>query len=197
MNFLAHLALAPPAPAHLMGNLLGDFAKGTAESLWDRFPSAIVPGLLMHRAIDQFTDQHPLLHRDKQRFSPHLHRYAGIAIDIIYDHFLSRHWNQFYQQPLEHFITNAYSTIEAHPEWWIGDFPAAFQDMKQYDWLRTYATRHGIQVTLERVSQRSRFLTPLADCYADFIQHYHAIEQNFLKLYPQLQDFALSGKPNH
>jgi len=58
MNYLAHLMLADDSDASRIGNLLGDFTKGTLASLAEVYPDEIIRGIKMHRAVDRFTDSH-------------------------------------------------------------------------------------------------------------------------------------------
>lgn len=190
MNYLAHLALAAPTDASLVGNLLGDFAKGTSAHLHSQFPPNLVEGLLMHRAIDRFTDAHPEFSKAKSLFAPERRRFAGIAIDIIYDHFLSKHWSSFYTSDLSLFIDSVYQTLDRNPQWWIGQFKQAYPYMRHQDWLRCYQTIAGIELTLKRVASRSHSLSPLANCSDDFIKHYDQLERNFLAFYPSLIHYA-------
>lgn len=178
MNYLAHIALAEDSDASRIGNFLGDFAKGTKESLLAAWPEELVNGFIMHRKIDAFTDTHPTFSEAKFLIAPERRRLAGIAVDIIYDHFLSIHWNRYYQVPRTRFIHDFYQCIEQHPEWWIGDFSTAFPYLKAEDWLSCYVSNAGIELTLKRISQRNRkWIKPLAECYNDFQDHYAAFEK--------------------
>ena len=58
MNYLAHLHLGGPAPHQLLGSLYGDFVKGSLEG---RFPPALEAAIRLHRHIDSYTAQHPLV----------------------------------------------------------------------------------------------------------------------------------------
>ncbi len=57
MNFLGHLYLAGNEPLVIVGNFMADAVKGRDLS---RFPAAVEQGIRRHRAIDAFTDEHPL-----------------------------------------------------------------------------------------------------------------------------------------
>nr|MBR9810071.1 hypothetical protein [bacterium] len=66
MNFLAHFHLAQPTDGSRIGALLGDFVRGTPESLQTRFPPEVVNGIILHRAIDRFTDSHEIFLKSKK-----------------------------------------------------------------------------------------------------------------------------------
>jgi len=186
MNYLAHLALAPATNASRIGNLLGDFAKGSESSLRTNLPSDLVDGIILHRAIDKYTDQHPSFLAARPLLDPSRSRYAGVVIDIIFDHFLSIHWHNFYDQPLDEFIAEIYQTLHDHPEWQLGTLKTIFPRMQSQNWLGCYGTIEGMTDTFHRVSTRSRFTQPIKDTHLDLKQHYKAFEKHFLAIYPDL-----------
>jgi len=114
MNCLAHLALGGKEPAGRVGNLLGDFVKGTEESLRKDYPDAVVDGMMVHREIDKFTDSHPDFHKAKSLLPAELQRYAGIIIDIYFDHFLAKNWSKFSSMPLESYADESIKMLEDH-----------------------------------------------------------------------------------
>jgi acyl carrier protein phosphodiesterase len=69
MNYLAHLFLAEDTAESLIGNLLGDFVKGSLESHKERYSEDILKGIETHRKADSFTDTHCIFRRSKQRLS--------------------------------------------------------------------------------------------------------------------------------
>jgi acyl carrier protein phosphodiesterase len=77
LNFLAHLYLAELTDESLIGNFLGDFVKGTPESLRERFPEAVIRGIRKHRAIDVFTDSHRTFRKAKALLEPGRRRLPG------------------------------------------------------------------------------------------------------------------------
>ncbi|TEL14247.1 DUF479 domain-containing protein [Pseudomonas aeruginosa] len=87
MNYLAHLHLGGPQPAQLLGSLYGDFVKGRLQGQW---PDEIERAIQLHRRIDAFTDSHPLVHAAKRRFPLERRRFAGVLLDVFFDHCLAR-----------------------------------------------------------------------------------------------------------
>jgi len=195
MNYLAHLALIPSknedrANALRIGNLLGDFIKGTESSLRLQLPADLVDGIMLHRAIDKFTDTHPAFLASKKLLAPERRRYAGIVVDIIYDHFLSLHWGTYHQKPLDDFISNIYAILDDNKEWQLGTLNQAFPIMKSQNWLASYATKEGIHETFRRVATRGKFTAPIAATHLDFNEHYHSFENHFHLIYKDLLEFT-------
>jgi acyl carrier protein phosphodiesterase len=108
MNFLAHLYLADRRPDALLGSLMGDFVKGPLQG---RFPPELTRALSQHRKVDAFTDAHPMVRVSRARMPPARRRFAGIMVDVFYDHFLALHWEDYADQPLEAFAHEVYALL--------------------------------------------------------------------------------------
>lgn len=193
MNYLAHLALSPESPALMIGNLLGDFVKGNEAYLQSTIPKELIEGILLHRRIDTFTDQHPAFLHSTSLFSEKRRRYAGIAVDIFYDYFLSVHWNRYYDVSLEKFVHMFYEIVDAQPTWQVGKFGEIYPIMKRERWLERYGNKKDIELALARMDSRmKRTLHPsiMQSCMQELNQHYDVLEQNFLTIYKDLMAFV-------
>ena len=101
MNYLAHCLLARQDEGLLLGGLLGDHVRGLRALL--RFPPPVRRGIRLHRHIDRFTDHHVEVKALLVQFPKPFRRYAGIIVDLAFDHELARHWDQYADGPLEDF----------------------------------------------------------------------------------------------
>lgn len=151
MNFLGHLYLSGNDPLTITGNFMGDHVKGRDLSAW---PEGIQRGLRLHRSIDTHTDEHPVQRTGRQRVRAHAGRYAGVVMDIFYDHLLARDWQRYHPEPLEQYTARMYALLNAHQDL----MPAASREvlywMQRGDWLNTYATIDGVARALEGMSRR-------------------------------------------
>lgn len=197
MNYLAHLLLADDSDASRIGNLLGDFTRGPISDLEKQFPAEVIRGIKMHRAVDRFTDSHPIFRKARTLLAPERRRFAGIIIDIFYDHFLCVHWKDYSQVPLPKFIESVYQALDAHPEWRAGRLAKAFPMMRDEDWLTRYATIEGVDDILQRVSRRSPRITKIAESIHDLHENYTAFETHFKRFMPDLLDFVHQWKQKH
>src|SRR4051812_25190324 len=100
MNFLAHAFLAFGHTDVMLGSMMGDFVKGPLDN---RHPPDILRGLTLHRRVDTYTDAHATVALSRSRISPARRRYAGILIDLFYDHYLAANWQQYSTEPLDQF----------------------------------------------------------------------------------------------
>src|SRR6476469_1163611 len=110
MNYLAHLYLADNSPESILGNLLGDFVK--CQAAFNIYPIAIKKGIQLHRQVDAYTDSHAVVRESKKLISNINKRYAGIIIDVFYDHFLAKNWLTYSSIPLNEFAANVYAILQ-------------------------------------------------------------------------------------
>ncbi len=191
MNYLAHAFLSRSSPELLIGGLLGDFVKGR-ERLQQYRPT-VRAGILLHRAIDRYTDAHAIVRASCTLISPARRRFAAILVDVFYDHFLARHWTRYAELPLEDFTQQVYATLL--PD--IASYPERLQRllprMAADDWLASYAEIEAVDAALHGIARRfQRFprAAMLADGVQELLQHYTAFEQHFLDFFPELIGFV-------
>jgi acyl carrier protein phosphodiesterase len=158
LNFLAHALLAGDKPALIVGGVVGDWIKGTLPGA---LPDDLAQGVALHRAIDCFAESHPAFNRSRSRVSPERRRYAGVLVDVFYDHLLARNWGALHRQPLDEYCKEVYGLILER----LNEIPAsahpALELMAKEDWLSSYARIEGIADVLARMSRRARQPNPL------------------------------------
>ena len=159
MNHLAHLYLSPPSVEARVGNLLGDFARGIDP---DQLPAEVRRGLDNHRAVDAFTDQHPDVRAAKRLFSSKRRRFAGVALDVLFDHYLLRHWEAFSTTPKADFIQEVYRDLEDGRHLMPERMARVTRRMVEDDWLEAYEDLSNIGYALDRVAGRIRFSNEFA-----------------------------------
>lgn len=151
MNFLGHLYVSGDDPLVITGNFMADSVKGRDLS---RYAEGLQHGIRLHRAIDTYTDNHPLTLRGRERLRAHCGKYAGVALDLFYDHGLASQWDRLSATPLPAFAQRMYALLTAHAHL----MPAATQRMLPYmvrgDWLTSYATIDGIGRALSGLAAR-------------------------------------------
>ena len=190
MNYLAHLYLAGPTDASRIGNLLGDFVKGTPTSLEEDYPVEVIAGIVMHRKLDRFTDRHEQFLRARNLLAPERRRFAGIVVDIFFDHFLFRHWHEYSGQPLPLFIEAVHASLQRHPDWLSPKLASVAPRLRSENWLHNYGSPEGISRTLERIAQRSSRMAPIKDSIEDLLGKYNTFEETFLRFFPDARSFA-------
>lgn len=191
MNFLGHIVLARDSAESRIGNFLGDFVKGLPSLFPEEFGSELVDGILMHRAVDVFTDTHPAFLRAKSLLAPERRRFGGIVVDIFLDHFLSLEWETLMEKGREEFISDFYSELSVFRLPSVVDgFPVICQRMAQQDWLGSYATVEGIDLTIRRVASRSVRFAPMIAAGEDLERNFDEFRQCFEEFFPDVKCFV-------
>jgi acyl carrier protein phosphodiesterase len=186
MNYLAHLHLGGQRPAQLLGSLYGDFVKGPVAG---RFPDELAQAIQLHRSIDAFTDSHPLIKQSIARFPAERRRYAGIVLDVFFDHCLARDWAHYANVPLAAFTRRVYGVLAAEPE--LPERLARIAPhMAAHDWLGSYEEFAVLEQVLAGISRRLSRPEGLAGAMQELHDLYQPLSTDFAEFYPILQDFA-------
>ncbi len=191
MNFLAHIFLSGNDEELMIGNFIADYVKGNKKN---DYPDTIRKGIELHRAIDSFTDQHPLTAISKTRLYPKHHKYSGPVVDIFYDHLLAKNFSLFSQIPLEDFAAITYNSISSYMHFLPPRVIEFLPFMIERNWLVNYATIEGIGRTLSGVGRRLSFQNELNTATDDLVESYSSFEEEFLQFFPLLINFVHSKR---
>lgn len=187
MNFLAHVFLSGDDHELLVGNFMGDFVKGKK---YEEYPAKISRGVLLHREIDYFTDNHAAVEKSKARLRPNFGHYAPVIVDIFYDHFLNRNWEMYSDVNLESYIQQVYATIDRYYDVLPPRLAAIFPNIKQFNWLLGYGMIEGVERSLAGMSRRSKFNPRLERATTELVDHYEAFNEDFNRFFPDVITFA-------
>lgn len=190
MNFLAHAHLSGDDDKILLGNFIGDFIKG--RQALNKFDKEVIRGVELHRAIDEFTDDHAIVHVSKDRLRPTYRHYAPVIVDVFYDHFLAIHWNHFHHEPLEKFAADTYTKIEAFSPLLPAPFKRMFPYMVDGNWLVNYREVAGVHRALSGMASRTPYVSKMETASEDLKKHYDDFDDEFKRFFPELKDFALN-----
>ena len=193
MNFLAHLFLSGPSDSAtyidvLVGNFIADSVPGRQL---ENYPPAVQTGIRLHRAIDTFTDQHPVVRRGTQRLrAAGYGKYAGVISDMFLDHFLARDFAEFSTEGLPDFARRVYGLLQARE----AEMPSRAQQMRvymtQHNWLLGYAETEGIHRALSGLSRRATAGSGMETAVAELERNYAAYEADFRAFFPELQQYV-------
>ena len=196
VNFLAHLVLAEPTGPGMIGNLLPDFVK---PRLAGPLHPDVAAGVVRHRRVDAFTDTHPVFARSRARLRDRHGRYAGILVDVLYDHVLSRTWADHHHPPRGAFIATAYRLMLENQRLMPPPMPTIVRAMAAEDWLGAYHTPAGLEVIFRRMSRRfaERFgrAVALERVMDDLPRVYDPLAADFAAFFPALRRFVDAGPP--
>lgn len=187
MNFLAHIYLSGTDENTIIGNFIGDDVKGKA---YQKYPLPIQKGILLHRAIDSYTDTHPIVKKSKRRLRKQYGHYPGVIIDILYDHFLAKNWDVYATVPLKAYVNNFYELLKNR----FDTLPERTQFLAHYmirdNWLYSYRTMDGIETVLINLNKRTGNISQMHLAIGDLKAHYDDFEADFTEFFDNLRRFC-------
>lgn len=195
MNYLAHIYLARHSDAAMLGALLGDFVKPHSG---EQFSLETEIEIVTHRKVDSFTDSHPIVLAAKALFPDPRRRYAGILLDVFYDHLLASNWARYSNVPLADFIAHFYQALATNAHRLPANLAQAAPYMIRQDWLGSYQAYEGVEIAIRRISTRlSKNGDLLRDGLADLKANYAEIAVGFDAFFPELIAFVDNRRQAH
>ena len=194
MNFLAHLCLANGEPGLMLGGLFGDFVRG--RRALKTFPEPVRQGIVLHRYIDRCTDHSSVVKKLRRQFPREFRRYAGIIIDLAFDHELAVNWWRYMPGSLERFDLEVRDLLRDNSE---------LVPEKLTGFMR-YADRHGLftayreeDVTLYALAgvgtrlSRPNPLHRVSEIWPELAPEF---KLSFRQFFPQIQSEVLDWRKN-
>ena len=188
MNFLAHFALSHQTDEMIVGAFLGDFCKGRIEQQPERYRD----GIWLHRKVDAFTDEHPLVDLSKDRLRGECGYYSPVILDVLHDHLLAANWKRFHAEPLDDFCQRVYAALLRHTAGMPERAAWVATRMAETDWLSSYRQLDGTREALRRMSTRLRKPFPLERGVDLLEADYGAFEEEFVDFFSRLQSYVQS-----
>jgi acyl carrier protein phosphodiesterase len=183
VNYLAHIYLSGDSEEIKVGNFIGDFVKGKQHQ---QFPQQVAFGIMLHRRIDSFTDQHSTVREFNQLLRPGYGKYAGIVSDVFFDHFLAFNWMDYSVDSLHQFTKNAHAIF-------LSNFGLLPFQVKQFlpfliyhKRLESYAKRETLFTVLEIMSRRTSLPAQSQWAMDTLNQEYDRFEALFRSFFPEL-----------
>ncbi len=189
MNYLAHLLLSGPNPDTQVGGLLGDFVKGPLKG---DYPPQIELGIRLHRQIDTLTARLPAMTQLNKLFEKPWRRYAGIVVDITFDHLLAQRWHEFHRQALPEYCADFYQHLSSHRHRLPEQAQQFCDRAPKLGWLESYADPDIMATILNRVGTRFREPVALGDCWPIVQTHHDHFDRAFDQTMVELNLFAES-----
>lgn len=186
MNFLAHIYLSGDNDLVKIGNFMADGIHGKPN----QFPTDVQKGIVLHRAIDTFTDAHPIFRQGTKRLHARYHHYAGVIMDIFYDHFLAKNWENYHTMPLEIYTTAFYKALQDNYKILTERTKGLMPHMIQYDWLASYATTEGIARILTQMDHRTENKSGMRTSIDELLEFYNEYEAEFIEFFEDLRAFV-------
>lgn len=187
MNFLAHLYLSKSNKNILIGNFIADAVKGNK---FNDYPAEIKAGILLHREIDNYTDNHLIARKSKRRLHERYKHYDGVIIDILYDHYLAKNWPLYSEIPLDVYANSVYSFLQKNVEIFPSKIQKILPYMIEYNWLEAYASMEGIERVLKGMNKRTKGISKMDLAIEDLKLYYTEFEIDFTTFFKELEQFT-------
>lgn len=170
----------------MVGQVLADFV--TAGEIAG-FPPAIQAGIRCHQRIDAFADGHPVFARARRRMKPPYRRFAGVLLDVYFDHFLAIEWHVYGNgSPLAAFAAGCYEALRRYRGLQVPRYRRAVEAMRRDDWLVGYSTLEGVDRALRGIGRRFPRANPLDSGIQVLQAGYQDLQADFRELFPVLID---------
>lgn len=187
MNYLAHMYLSCSDEDLIIGNMLVDMMN--IKRLRD-LPNSYHKGFELHRLIDQFTDEHPLVKEATSKLRDNHKKYAPVVIDIFYDYVLSNEWKRYSGEEIQGFCNNIYEIIEKHLIHLPEDIALRLKRMIKSNFLMTCSSPDAIRSVFNIIDGRARFANSFARATDDLLNDYDYYRDNFFGFFPDMIEKA-------
>lgn len=188
MNFLAHIFLSGDSDLLKIGNFMADGIRGNQ---FDTYPLEVQKGIFLHRAIDTFTDAHPIFRESTKKLHARYHHYAGVIVDVFYDHFLAKNWSTYSNENLADFIERFYQSLKDNATI-LSPRTAGFMEvMFRENWLWSYRTIEGIDKILTQMDRRTKNQSQMRTATEELEKFYTEFENEFTLFFEELRAHVL------
>ena len=187
MNFLAHIYLSGDNDLVKIGNFMADGIRGKQ---FEHLPQDVQKGIILHRAIDTFTDAHPIFRQSTKRLHERYHHYAGVIVDVFYDHYLTKNWTTYSDEPLDIFVERFYESLRVNYDILTDKTKGMMPSMIKYNWLLNYQYLEGIAKILCKMDERTKNNSKMQFSVEELREFYVEFEQEFTLFFEDLRAFA-------
>ena len=187
MNFLAHIYLSGDNDLIKIGNFMADGIRGKQ---FETYPYEIQKGIILHRAIDTFTDSHPIFRQSTKRLHQYYHHYAGVIVDILYDHFLAKNWDNYSSVKLEDFVNQFYKSLQDNKNVLSPRAIAIMPILMEENWLFMYRSNEGINHILTQMDRRTKNQSKMRFATSELVEFYSEFEGEFTEFFTELILFS-------
>lgn len=185
MNFLAHIYLSEDNDLIKIGNFIADGIRGKQ---FENYHPEIQKGIILHRFIDTYTDAHPIFRKSTKRLHKEYHHYAGVIVDVFYDHFLAKNWNHYSDEKLETFVDHFYQSLGDNYDLLSERTQGMMPYMIKNNWLVSYQSVEGINGILTQMDRRTKNQSKMRFATNELKEYYAEFENEFTSFFKDLKN---------
>ena len=191
MNYLAHVYLSGSNKCISIGNFIADHVKGKA---YLNYPKTVQKGILLHRKIDLYSDNHPLFKKNVYLLFPEFRHYSRVIVDMFFDHFLASKWESYHPDPLEVFSKQFFSMLKKNSKILPYKTKKILPFITKHNWFIAYRSLEGLESILYQMSERTKFTSNMHLAISTLKNNYADIDQDFQEFFKELRDFVRHEK---
>ncbi|SFI13299.1 acyl carrier protein phosphodiesterase [Halpernia frigidisoli] len=184
MNYLAHSFLAF-SEQQIVGQFLEDYVKNNQRG---NLPEEIQQGIILHRAIDTFTDSHPIISEAKVIYQPLVRLYSGAFVDVSLDYFLA---NSLSESDLKFHTDHVYLALRKYQHFFPISFDNRLNGMEKDNWLYNYKFDWGIKYSFQNVLNKAKYLEKDIPIIDVFLKNKDFLQEKFDLFFPELEAHIL------
>ncbi len=177
----------------MIGNFIADSISNKRVK---DLPEDIRKGVLLHRKIDAFTDQHPAVKEATKLLNGAHGKYAPVLLDIFFDYFLIKNWERYSKEEFSFFKNRSYLVLEKYMDWIPVKMRKHLPSMIASDWLASYGRLEGIEFTVGKVTSRVSKPDFLENPIESIFDHEEILNDNFNLFFPDLQQVVKEEMKN-
>tara|TARA_B100001287_G_scaffold1985_1_gene1543 strand:+ start:5261 stop:5836 length:576 start_codon:yes stop_codon:yes gene_type:complete len=184
MNYLGHLVLSGHDEQVIFGNFIADAIKGNTYLEW---PSKTQKGILLHRFIDNFTDNNVYYLKGKRRFYKDFPKIGGVVNDIVYDFLLWQYYNDNNILKLNEEIIRFHNVLDKKLEYMPEKIKIMYAYMKRDNWLLNYRYDWGVKKALRGIGNRLNYSNNLDQSFNIVNENIEDFKNEFQLFYSEIR----------
>ncbi len=150
------------------------------------YSNEIQKGILLHRFIDTYTDAHPIYRQSRRRLYEKYGHYAGVIMDIVYDHFLAKNWKYYNEIELDVYAAQFYDSLKENYELLTIKTQNLMPYMIQQNWLVQYVSLEGLETILFQMDHRTKNRVHMQEAIVEVQEYYPELELEFTQFMKEL-----------
>ncbi len=183
MNYLAHAFLSCSNADILLGNFIADYINVKDDH---EYSDGIRKGIEIHRKIDFYTDNHPIVRKGTKRLRPNQHKYAPVVIDILYDYILSANWSRYSGEKLQDFADGVYDIFLNNKSLMPSKLKERIDHMIEDNFLLLYSSDQGLMKSLNYMDRRTKFPSNFSRALNDLKEDWDLFNDEFNLFFPDV-----------
>lgn len=183
MNYLAHTLLSGKNEDVIIGNFLADIIRRSELS---DLKKSYQRGFELHRNIDEFTDEHPIIKSINKILRTNHKKYAPVVSDILLDYVLSQSWHIYTEEAIQNFADVRYDVIIKHLQYFPDRVKTIIAKMVDGNFLIKYTTIEGLMFTFEKIQEAARFPSDFSLAIEDLEDNYDYLYSQFNAFFPDI-----------